>query len=91
MARAAIRASKIRWASAKKQNQGTAGSDDVTQNLAVDPERLPDLSGVAVGLTPAPLALQQFLFCSCGGRRRSRPPKREQNAVPDNWHRVGAP
>src|SRR5215204_3607917 len=24
-------------------------------------------------------------------RRRSRHPKKERNALPDNWHRVGAP
>src|SRR5688572_31584415 len=32
-----------------------------------------------------------FLFCSFDGRRRSRRLTREQDAVPDNWHRVGAP
>src|ERR1700754_774698 len=32
-----------------------------------------------------------FLFCSFNDRRRSRHSRREQNAMPDNWHRVGAP
>ena len=32
-----------------------------------------------------------FLFCSFDESRRSRRSKREQDAVPDNWHRVGAP
>ena len=46
---------------------------------------------IFVGLTSVLYKLGVFLFCSHQDDRRSRRPNREQDAVPDNWHRVGAP